>query len=189
MTWARVDGRPLPAKAEQDYPGVITFHSVALSDAGSYQCVAVNDAGTTSLTSTLEVQEPPLAAFKPDDPYIFVREGHSIDIECTASGFPTPSVVIKTPKGQQIDQSLPSSIRYVTSANQKIGSAINDSTIHYRTVLGTARHKIVQADKSHDGVYECEATNSAGKDIKYTRVQVGRGDQRKYLYLYLLFIP
>lgn len=119
VTWARVDGRPLPAKAEQDYPGVITFHSVALSDAGSYQCVATNEAGTTSLTSTLEVQEPPLAVFKPDDPYIFVREGHSVDIVCTATGFPTPNVVIKTPKGQyDLIESLPASSRYVSLINE-----------------------------------------------------------------------
>uniref|UniRef100_A0A336LPI6 CSON010513 protein n=1 Tax=Culicoides sonorensis TaxID=179676 RepID=A0A336LPI6_CULSO len=155
VTWARVDGRPLPAKAEQDYPGVITFHSVALSDAGTYQCLAVNEAGTTSLTSTLEVQEPPMASFKPDDPYMFVREGSNIDVVCTATGYPTPNVVIKTPKGQVYDLSAGTT----------------------RGVLGSARVSINNADKNHDGVYECEATNAAGKDIKYTRVQVGRGDQ------------
>lgn len=70
---------------------------MGLSDAGTYQCVAENEAGKTSLTSSLEVQEAPLAVFKPDDPYVFVREGHSIEIVCTATGFPTPNVVIKTP--------------------------------------------------------------------------------------------
>lgn len=124
VTWARVDGRPLPAKAEQDYPGVITFHSVGLSDAGTYQCVAVNEAGSTSLTSSLEVQEAPLAVFTPDDPYIFVREGHSVEIVCTATGFPTPSVVIKTPKGgRQEVQLSPSAARYVDVSST--GSYVN----------------------------------------------------------------
>lgn len=51
--------------------------------------------------------------------------------------------------------------------------------------MGTARVIINSADSSHDGVYECEATNAAGKDVKYTRVAVGRGDQRKYIFRFI----
>lgn len=46
--------------------------------------------------------------------------------------------------------------------------------------IGSSRYTIANAHHDHDGIYECIATNAAGKDIKFTRVQVGRGDQRKY---------
>lgn len=62
----------------------------------------MNDAGTATLTASLDVQQPPLAKFTPDEPYLLVREGNEINIECSATGYPTPSVEIKTPRGQVI---------------------------------------------------------------------------------------
>lgn len=55
---------------------------------------------------------------------------------------------------------------------------------------GSSRVRIAQADASHDGVYECTATNAAGKDIKYIRVQVagGRGDQRNEFFAFQIIV-
>lgn len=124
--------------------------------------MATNEAGTASLTASLEVQQPPVAKFAPDENYLFAREGSPIVIECTATGYPTPSVEIKTPQGQS-------------------SHSFDDGPASRGPVqsVGSARISISRANTNHDGVYECVATNSAGKDIKFTRVQVGRGDMRK----------
>lgn len=155
----RRDGRPLTSRVSEDFPGVITLREATLEDAGIYECRASNIAGETTLSTNLEVQQPPTIAVYPDVQSLELTEGDELKFNCIASGVPTPSVQIKLPEGLNA---------------RTMG--IKTSEINRDQAEASISHYNVQRNQA--GLYECAANNEAGQDIRYIQVNVAvkRGD-------------
>lgn len=158
ITWVRRDGKQLSSRFTEDYPGVITLRLAEIEDAGIYECRASNIAGETSLSTTLEIQQPPTIQMYPDVQNFDLTEGDELKFNCIASGIPAPAVRIKIPDGvQQI-------------------TGIRSSEIRRDQAEASISHYNIQ--RSQAGLYECIATNDAGQDTRYIQVNVAvkRGD-------------
>ncbi|XP_055017752.1 hemicentin-1 [Boleophthalmus pectinirostris] len=60
-------------------------------DAGTYVCTAVNVAGSTNITVTVDIHVPPEIS---SGPYHYIaNEGRAITLSCEASGVPKPTIV------------------------------------------------------------------------------------------------
>lgn len=160
ITWSRRDGRPLSSRFSEDYPGVITLREATIEDTGSYECKAVNVAGVTTLSTTVEVQLAPTITLTPDLQSIEITEGDDLRFTCAATGLPEPSIQIKVPEGSNV-RALP----FAASRSGRPEASISHSGIQ----------------RSQAGLYQCIATNEAGSDLKYIQVNVKekRGDVGK----------
>ncbi|XP_065079146.1 basement membrane-specific heparan sulfate proteoglycan core protein isoform X5 [Ochlerotatus camptorhynchus] len=160
LTWVRRDRRPLSTRITQDYPGVITLREVTLEDAGEYECRAENNAGSTSLTASVDVQLAPIITISPAVEEYKLYEGDELSIQCSARGKPEPTVVIKPPQHHEVDG------RHLSRYEG----------------LGSANIHIFQAETKHSGTYECVASSPAGTDSRFITIQVQekRGDLGPY---------
>lgn len=159
ITWSRKDGQPLSSKFVEDYPGVITLKEASLDDAGIYECRASNIAGETSLSTTLEIQQPPSISFVPDRDRIDLTEGDELRFTCLASGIPAPSIRIEFPD----------------TATRSL-SPVRSTKVRDDQSEATLSHYNVQ--RSHAGIYKCIASNEASDETRYIQVNVAekRGD-------------
>lgn len=152
ITWRRRDGRPISSRFTEDYPGVITLREATLEDGGIYECHASNDAGKTSLSTTLDIQQQPSISIVPDRERIDLTEGDELRFTCLASGIPSPTVQIKFPENAR---------GLVPARSTEIRRDQSESTFSHFNV-----------QRSHAGIFECIATNEAGQDIRYIQVKV-----------------
>lgn len=165
ITWSRRDGRPLSSRFSEDYPGVITLREATVEDTGSYECKATNIAGTTTLSTTIEVQQAPTIILTPDVQVIEITEGDELRFSCAAIGIPHPTVTIKVPEGSNVRTIQPFE---AFQSSSSVGRA--EATINHRGI-----------QRSQAGLYQCTAINEAGQDIRYIQVNVKekRGDVGK----------
>lgn len=156
ITWSRRDGRPLSPRITEDYPGVITLREATIEDAGSYECKASNIAGTITLSTTLEVMQPPTIVVEPDRDTIEPTEGEELRFTCAAVGIPTPKIEIKVPDGVNL-------------------RAVQGRSYDTRAEATIATFNVL---RTHAGLYQCIATNEAGQDLRYINVNIKemRGD-------------
>lgn len=149
---------------------MITLRDARMEDAGAYECKATSIAGSTTLTATIDIQQPPTITLSPDTQAIEVTEGDELRFSCSATGIPTPSVIIKVPENAAIRVIQP--LRDHSALNQYGEATIN--------------HPGIQ--RSHAGLYQCIATNEAGQDLKYIQVNVKekRGDVGKLMLMFPL---
>lgn len=161
--WSRRDRRPLPARATEDYPGMLTFNEVSVEDSGEYECTASNIAGSVSATVSLSVQQTPIVTLSPNVTEMILTEGDELKLECSAQGIPQPTVVWSDPSSDS-------------------NSEANFLKPSFRNVSPYAVVQKYNVRKSDEGLYTCTATNSAGEDQRYVQVQVQpkRGDVGKY---------
>jgi hypothetical protein len=94
VTWTRADGRPFQPNVEMLGGGVIRINRLTGSEAGQYNCKAVNEAGVAEATATLVIQEAPSIELTPRGS-VSMRTGTKLSIECNARGDPRPSIVWK----------------------------------------------------------------------------------------------
>ncbi|XP_068166004.1 hemicentin-1 [Antennarius striatus] len=90
--WSR-DGHPvqLNGRVFVRSDGSLYFDRAAPEDAGTYMCTAVNVAGSTNVTVSLEVHVPPEINA---GPYHYIaNEGVAITLSCEAGGVPAPTVI------------------------------------------------------------------------------------------------
>lgn len=169
VLWRRRDGQPLSHRAKEEYPGTIVINDITLSEAGEYECYAVNVAGEAKQTTSISVNEPPLITITPDRQELTLTEGDELKLECNAVGQPMPSVEWKTPDAQTQVAGFPLS-----------------RTSTPRAVI----HKY-NVQRSDSGSYICIANNAAGTDEKYIYlvVQPKRGDVGKYTLKKIIIIP
>lgn len=160
--WTRRDRRPLPARATEDYPGILTFNEVSIDDSGEYECTASNIAGSVSATVSLHVQQSPIVTLSPNVTEMLLTEGDELKLECTAQGTPQPSVVWLDPSSQHTSSA--------SSLDPRFRSASPYAVVQKYNVR-----------KNDEGLYTCTATSSAGEDQRYVQVQVQpkRGDVGK----------
>lgn len=164
--WSRRDRRPLPARATEDYPGMLTFNEVNVEDSGEYECTANNVAGSVSATVSLNVQQPPIVTLSPNVTEMLLTEGDELKLECSAHGIPLPTVVWSDPNSDSTAQ-----VEYLNPPITTLRSASPFAVVQKYNVR-----------RSDEGLYTCTATNSAGEEQRYVQVQVQpkRGDVGKH---------
>ncbi|XP_061153333.1 hemicentin-1 isoform X4 [Syngnathus typhle] len=111
--------------------------SVTPHHSGWYECIAVNEGGTTAKRVNLIVQETPRVSVVPRNQTF--TSGEEVKIKCSASGYPPPLL-----------------------AWTHNGMFIMASSRHRMTGDGTL--SIRNTEKMDEGVYGCLASNQAGSD-------------------------
>lgn len=147
----------MSSRFSEDYPGVITLREATIEDAGSYECRAANVAGTITSSTTIDIQQAPTLILQPDRQTFDVTEGDELRFSCAATGIPQPTVQIKVPDNSNIR-----AVQGLAGYNGRAEASISHSNLQL----------------SQGGIYECIATNDAGKDTRYIQVNVNpkRGD-------------
>ncbi|XP_056132043.1 hemicentin-1 [Lampris incognitus] len=137
ITWQR-EGVPISAghRLAVLSNGALKFSRVTLGDAGTYQCLAQNDAGTVMGRTKLVLQVPPVLSV-PRVEYTAVL-GQPVSLECVADGQPQPDVTW-----------------------QKETRPVVEGT-HIR-VFANGSLIITSTQRSDAGIYTCTAKNLAGR--------------------------
>ncbi|XP_068547343.1 hemicentin-1 isoform X4 [Anas acuta] len=127
----------------------LTIFRALTSDTGKYTCVATNPAGEEDQIFNLNVYVPPAITNNKGEPEdLTVLLDTSINIECTATGTPSPQI-------NWLKNGLPLSV----SSQIRLLSA--------GQILRLARVQISDA-----GVYTCVASSRAGVDNKHYSLQI-----------------
>ncbi|XP_028969097.1 Down syndrome cell adhesion molecule-like protein Dscam2 [Galendromus occidentalis] len=145
ISWQK-DGRPLIGyKGVQtlplsDFVSTLIIENVERSHSGNYTCTATNIAAVSNYTAPLVVLgDTPSWSIKPEDKTVIV--GSAVRFDCRADGEPQPVIRWKVAKGDDF-QSIASSPR-----------------IH---VLENGSLTILSVERSDQGQYICEASNTVG---------------------------
>ncbi|KAK2535167.1 Hmcn2 [Columba livia] len=126
--------------------GSLRLASPQVTDTGIYTCTAMNSAGNTSLSYSLQVQVPPQLQIGDGENHLTAVANDSLRIHCHATGVPTPQIQWlkdKHPLGQQD------------------GAVVSRDG---RTLL------ITHVGLGHQGLYVCQGSSSAG--VAQAEVQV-----------------
>ncbi|XP_061908758.1 basement membrane-specific heparan sulfate proteoglycan core protein [Entelurus aequoreus] len=124
VTWSKLRS-PLPWR-HKVVGGQLVLPNVGRQDSGEYICTATNDAGTTEVTVTLNVETPPYATSVPDD--VAVRVGEVIRLQCLAHGTPPLSYT-----WTKVDGALPSRA-HVSDGDLQINLATPEDAGNYKCV-------------------------------------------------------
>ncbi|NXB30145.1 CNTN5 protein, partial [Eulacestoma nigropectus] len=133
------NGVPLwPQSRIEMINGVLMIHSVNLSDAGMYQCLAENKYGTIYASAELKIlASAPTFPLNQMRKTIIVTKGQEVVIECKPQASPKPTITWK--KGDK-----------VLRENKRI------------TILPHGSLRILNASKSDEGRYLCQGVNVFG---------------------------
>ncbi|XP_054281239.1 cell adhesion molecule Dscam2-like [Macrosteles quadrilineatus] len=130
------------------YTSSLSIESLAPRHAGSYTCVATNQAATDTHSSNLLVNVPPRWVTEPRDRNV-TRESF-VTFDCQAEGFPAPTLIWRKVIGGRDYQDL--------SLSRARGLQ----------VFPNGTFIIRQASPEHQGQYLCEATNGIGAGLSAT---------------------
>ncbi|KFO55395.1 Contactin-5, partial [Corvus brachyrhynchos] len=133
------NGVPLwPQSRIEMINGVLMIHSVNVSDAGMYQCLAENKYGTIYASAELKIlASAPTFPLNQMKKTIIVTKGQEVVIECKPQASPKPTITWK--KGDK-----------VLRENKRI------------TILPHGSLRILNASKSDEGRYLCQGVNVFG---------------------------
>ncbi|XP_027696149.1 peroxidasin homolog isoform X2 [Vombatus ursinus] len=137
ITWTKGDRTPLPTDPRVNITpsGGLYIEKVIKEDSGEYICFATNSIDSIHATAYIIVQAVPHFTVTPQDRVVI--EGHTVDFQCEAQGYPQP--VIAWTKG---------------------GSQLSVDRRHLVLSSGTLR---ISGVALHDqGQYECQAVNIVG---------------------------
>ncbi|CAK1600970.1 unnamed protein product [Parnassius mnemosyne] len=124
---------------------ILSIGSVSDKHAGNYTCVAENEAGTHSHTSTLIINVPPRWILEPTDKAF--AQGSDAKVECKADGFPKPQVTWKRAEGD-----TPGDYKDLKPNNPNV--KVEDGTLTINNI-----------QKTNEGYYLCEAVNGIGSGL------------------------
>ncbi|CDR00536.1 unnamed protein product [Oncorhynchus mykiss] len=107
ITWQK-DGRPIPASLGVTIDNIEFTSSLRISNLspdhnGNYTCIARNEAAAVEHQSQLIVRVPPQFVVQPTDQDGIY--GKTVTLNCSAEGYPRPTLVWKHSKGKQIRKS------------------------------------------------------------------------------------
>ncbi|XP_044017592.1 basement membrane-specific heparan sulfate proteoglycan core protein-like isoform X4 [Aphidius gifuensis] len=156
LHWSRKDGRQFGSNIQQLPGGLLRLIHISLNDGGSYQCTAVNDAGTTTAFAHIEVQSMPVITITPKSGILPVKLRNKILLSCNAVGNPPPNVIWS---------------KYTNGYPPSINPLV-------RSQLSTAIYEISSMSIDDEGSYTCQATNAAG--VSEERVQLRIEDNEGY---------
>ncbi|XP_062463733.1 contactin-5 isoform X2 [Pezoporus occidentalis] len=133
------NGVPLwPQNRIEMVNGVLVIHSVNVSDAGMYQCLAENKYGTIYASAELKIlASAPTFPLNQMRKTIIITKGQEVLIECKPQASPKPTITWK--KG---DKAIRESKRI--------------------TILPHGSLRILNASKSDEGRYSCQGVNVFG---------------------------
>uniref|UniRef100_A0A673IBQ3 Hemicentin-1 n=1 Tax=Sinocyclocheilus rhinocerous TaxID=307959 RepID=A0A673IBQ3_9TELE len=140
VTWYK-DGRPLTSAGGVNILSrgqVLEIDRAQVSDTSLYKCVAINVAGSTELTYSLQVYVPPSISSKGGMITVVVND--PVRLECEASGVPVPSLTWL-----------------------KEGSPVSSFSDGIQVLSGGRVLSFVSAQVSDTGHYTCVAVNAGGE--------------------------
>uniref|UniRef100_A0A0N5BTT6 Down syndrome cell adhesion molecule-like protein Dscam2 n=1 Tax=Strongyloides papillosus TaxID=174720 RepID=A0A0N5BTT6_STREA len=126
----------------------ISISKVSADEAGSWVCLAENDAGTSELEITLDVWVKPSAEIY-SETGVTRKIGSAVSIHCNVSGNPEPEIIWRFN-----------------------GNIITSSGDGIRLSLKNTRLDIPRLSQANVGEYSCHATNSVGSAEKEIWVDV-----------------
>ncbi|GIY67330.1 titin [Caerostris darwini] len=112
---------------------------------GNYTCLAKNDFGQDSKSAFLFVKTPPFWLKEAENAEVI--EGQSVNITCSAGGYPVPQITIRR-KDETSENNIVTTI-----------SKSNQSTANVHLLLNPVL-------KSHSGKYICTANNGVGPSLE-----------------------
>ncbi|KAB5517168.1 hypothetical protein PHYPO_G00186550 [Pangasianodon hypophthalmus] len=133
--------------------GSLAIYGTVSEDAGSYVCVATNDAGVVERTVTLTLQSSPKFTVEPMD--TVVDSGSIVVLNCQAQGEPAPVI-----EWVRQGRSLLANERITTLSNGslRLSSAQKEDTAEYqcvaRNLLGSALAHVALTVRVHGGFSE-----------------------------------
>ncbi|XP_066555690.1 cell adhesion molecule DSCAM isoform X2 [Amia ocellicauda] len=149
ITWQK-DGRPIPASLgvtidNIDFTSSLRISNLSLMHNGNYTCIARNDAAAVEHQSQLIVRVPPRFVVQPSDQDGIY--GKAVILNCSAEGYPVPTIVWKYSKGAGVPQFQPIAL------NGRIQLLVNGSLL--------IKH-VLEEDS---GYYLCKVSNDVGADV------------------------
>ncbi|XP_075872115.1 hemicentin-1 isoform X2 [Nelusetta ayraudi] len=130
--------------------GSLAIYGTVGEDAGSYMCVATNDAGVVERSVTLTLQSAPTISVEPAD--TVVDAGTTVVLNCQAEGEPTPAVEWSR-QGRPL-QGL-HRLSSLSNGSLRISSAQKEDTAEYecvaRNLLGSVLVRVTLTVRVHGG--------------------------------------
>uniref|UniRef100_A0A8C8MKW2 Cell adhesion molecule DSCAM n=1 Tax=Oncorhynchus tshawytscha TaxID=74940 RepID=A0A8C8MKW2_ONCTS len=151
ITWQK-DGRPIPASLGVTIDNIEFTSSLRISNLspdhnGNYTCIARNEAAAVEHQSQLIVRVPPQFVVQPTDQDGIY--GKTVTLNCSAEGYPRPTLVWKHSKGNGVPQFQPIAL----NSGSRIQLLVNGSLL--------IKH-VLEEDS---GYYLCKVSNDVGADV------------------------
>uniref|UniRef100_A0A8C6NN85 Cell adhesion molecule DSCAM n=1 Tax=Nothobranchius furzeri TaxID=105023 RepID=A0A8C6NN85_NOTFU len=151
ITWQK-DGRPIPASLgvtldNIDFTSSLRISNLTLAHNGNYTCIARNQAAAVEHQSQLIVRVPPKFVVQPKDQDAIY--GKAVILNCSAEGYPVPTIQWKYSKGAGVPQFKPIAL----NSGFRIEVLVNGSLL--------IKH-VLEEDS---GFYLCRVSNDVGADV------------------------
>uniref|UniRef100_A0A8C5DD94 Cell adhesion molecule DSCAM n=1 Tax=Gouania willdenowi TaxID=441366 RepID=A0A8C5DD94_GOUWI len=151
ITWQK-DGRPIPASLgvtvdNIDFTSSLRISNLTPDHNGNYTCIARNEAAAVEHQSQLIVRVPPQFVVQPEDQDGIY--GKTVTLNCSAEGYPPPTIVWEHSKGAGVPQFQP----ILLNSGSRVQLLINGS-LHIKHVL-----------EDDNGFYLCKVSNDVGADV------------------------
>uniref|UniRef100_A0A8C2WX55 Cell adhesion molecule DSCAM n=1 Tax=Cyclopterus lumpus TaxID=8103 RepID=A0A8C2WX55_CYCLU len=151
ITWQK-DGRPIPISLgvtvdNIDFTSSLRISNLTPDHNGNYTCVARNEAAAVEHQSQLIVRVPPQFVVQPEDQDGIY--GKTVTLNCSAEGYPPPTIVWEHSKGAGVPQFQPIQL----NSGSRVQLLSNGSLLI----------KHVLEDDS--GFYLCKVSNDVGADV------------------------
>ncbi|KAG7483685.1 hypothetical protein MATL_G00041000 [Megalops atlanticus] len=151
ITWQK-DGRPIPVSLgvtidNIDFTSSLRISNLSLMHNGNYTCIARNDAAAVEHQSQLIVRVPPSFVVQPKDQDGIY--GKAVILNCSAEGYPVPTIVWKYSKGAGVPQFQPIPL----NSGFRLQLLVNGSLL--------IKH-VLEEDS---GYYLCKVSNDVGADV------------------------
>ncbi|XP_013176238.1 PREDICTED: hemicentin-1-like isoform X1 [Papilio xuthus] len=137
----------------QGFEGLLTISSLEAEDSGVYTCEAIQEsphdsscANTESFNITLQVNYAPVFADANETEIVYQLENESVDVVCSASGFPTPTYTWFRDLGETLFE-FPDERVNLQDGSKAVLTLPSNATISSRR-------------------YKCRATNQYGEAYK-----------------------
>ncbi|XP_063057327.1 hemicentin-1 isoform X2 [Engraulis encrasicolus] len=144
---------PISNRIRQLHNGSLAIYGTVSEDAGSYMCVATNDAGVVERSVTLTLQSAPTITLEPVE--TVVDAGSTVLLNCQAAGEPVPVI-----SWSRLGRPLLANQRFtqLTNGSLRLASAQKEDTAEYecvaRNLMGSVLVRVPLTVRVHGGFSE-----------------------------------